>query len=90
METITPGEEALNKNGFYLKETKPVRINEKLKYVICEYARFVDDKRKDFDMTITFDPSQHDISIWSSLGGAISISPEMAFAICLRAEELLV
>ena len=41
-----------------------IKISDELSYPIIEYARFLDDDKTDYDMVITFDPSQYSIELW--------------------------
>ena len=87
---LTAGEECLKKCGFLLKNTSNVIISRSLSYEVHEYVRYIDDKNIDFDMAITFDPSQSCVELWASNSQTVFLNSMLVNAIQLRSQELCI
>ena len=65
-----------------------VKIDDKTSYPVIDYARFLDPDKTDYDMVITFDPSQNCVELWCKNQGTIFVEPPLLAAVQERISEL--
>lgn len=71
---MTNAEKNLSKQGFYLLKQTTIKIDDK--------------DKTDYDMVITFDPSQNCVELWCKNQGTIFVEPPLLTAIQERISEL--
>ena len=85
---MTKAKKNLSKYGFYLLKQTTIKIDDKTSYPVIDYARFLDPDKTDYDMVITFDPSQYCVGLWCKNQGTIFVEPSLLAAIQERISEL--
>lgn len=87
-EEKTDAEKKIADQGFCLLEQDIIKIDSKISYPIIKYARFLDPGKTDYDMVITFDPSQYSVEVWNRDGNTVFLDPHILTAIQKRIDEL--
>ena len=85
---MTSAEIAMSKHGFFFLKQYEIRVDENVSHPVITYARFVDNERTLYDMTVTFDCAQKSIEFWQKKSETVFVEPYVLEAIVERAHEL--